>query len=189
MKAGIIYRGPSLLDGEPIVVIATLSDRNPKTGPALQTYILREDINPLEASKTGADYSICGDCNLRGTPTDDPKLKQAVDRPCYVILGHGPRSYGRRISAGSTRSPTRHMLALRWAVVGTSASGLTAIPAPHRPSSGSSSCRNARATQPTRTSLAGDQTSRCSQSITTTRLGTTGATVVAPSGSSQVSSR
>ena len=90
MKSGILYRGPSLLDGEPIVVIATLSDRNPKTGPALQTYILLENISPLEASKTGADYSICGDCNLRGTPTDDPKLKQATDRPCYVILGQGP---------------------------------------------------------------------------------------------------
>jgi len=39
MNNGIIYNGPSLLDGKPIVVIATYSDRNTKTGRVLQTYI------------------------------------------------------------------------------------------------------------------------------------------------------
>ena len=39
MKSGIIYNGPSLLDGKPIVVIATYSNRNRKTGAVLQTYI------------------------------------------------------------------------------------------------------------------------------------------------------
>lgn len=90
MNNGIIYNGPSLLDGKPIVVIATYSDRNTKTGRVLQTYILREDISPLDASKTGEDYSICGSCKFRGTPTNDPKRKQAVDRGCYVNLGQGP---------------------------------------------------------------------------------------------------
>ena len=80
MNSAIIYKGPSLLDGKPIVVIATYSTRNPKTGNALQTYILCEKIDPREASKTGADYSICGDCNLRGTPTDDPTRKIAKSR-------------------------------------------------------------------------------------------------------------
>ena len=89
MNKGIIYKGQSLLDGKPIVVIATYSDRNSKTGKVLQTYIIRSDINPLEASKTGEDYSICGPCVMRGTPTDDPKRKQAKDRDCYVNLGQG----------------------------------------------------------------------------------------------------
>ena len=89
MKSGIIYQGPSLIDGKPIVVIATYSDRNSKTGLMVQTYILRADINPLEASKTGADYSICGDCRHRGTPTTDPARRQAKDRTCYVNLGQG----------------------------------------------------------------------------------------------------
>ena len=91
MQSAIIYNGPSLLDGQPIVVIATYSNRNRKTGHVVQTYILldKPDINPLEASKTGADYSICGDCIMRGTPTDDPKRKQAVGRRCYVNLGQG----------------------------------------------------------------------------------------------------
>ena len=89
MQSAIIYKGPSLLAGRPIVVIATYSNRNAKTGRVVQTYILCDDINPLEASKTGADYSICGDCTMRGTPTDDPARKQAVGRRCYVNLGQG----------------------------------------------------------------------------------------------------
>lgn len=89
MKSGIIYKGPSLIDGKPIVVVATYSNRNTKTGAVLQTYILCEGINPLEASKTGADYTICGNCPLRGETTTDPKRKQAKDRRCYVNLGQG----------------------------------------------------------------------------------------------------
>jgi hypothetical protein len=88
-SSGVIYSGPSLIDGAPIVVIATYSDRNTKTGTMVQTYILRADMNPLEASKTGADVSICGDCVHRGTPTDDPARKQAKGRTCYVNLGQG----------------------------------------------------------------------------------------------------
>jgi hypothetical protein len=89
-KTGIIYRGPSLIDGAPIVVVAVYSNRNRKTGAFLQTYILRDDMNPLEASKTGADSAICGDCPLRGETTTDPARKQAKNRRCYVNLGQGP---------------------------------------------------------------------------------------------------
>jgi hypothetical protein len=89
MKSGIIYKGPSLLDGKPIVVIATYSKRNIKTGEVVQTYILVDGINPLEASKTGADFSICGDCAMRGEVTTDPNRKQAKNRRCYVNLGQG----------------------------------------------------------------------------------------------------
>ena len=89
MKSAIIYNGPSLLDNKPIVVIATYSNRNTKTGKVVQTYILREDINPLEASKTGEDYSICGECPMRGEVTTDPERKIAKGRKCYVNLGQG----------------------------------------------------------------------------------------------------
>ena len=89
MKSAIIYNGPSLLDNKPIVVIATYSNRNTKTGKVVQTYILREDINPLEASKTGEDYSICGNCPMRGEITTDPERKIAKGRKCYVNLGQG----------------------------------------------------------------------------------------------------
>jgi len=89
MQHAIIYNGPSLLDGKPIVVIATYSNRNKKTGHVVQTYILRSDINPLEASKTGADFSICGNCPMRGEVTTDPNRKIAKGRKCYVNLGQG----------------------------------------------------------------------------------------------------
>lgn len=90
MPGAVIYRGPSLIDGAPIVVVAVWGSTNRKTGDMLQTYILREDIDPLTANKLGEDYSICGDCALRGTPTLDPDKKQAEERPCYVVLGQGP---------------------------------------------------------------------------------------------------
>ena len=89
-NSGIIYQGPSLIDGAPIVVIATYSKRNTKTGAMVQTYILRSDIDPRDANKSGADYSICGNCPHKGTPTDNPNKKLADDRLCYVVIGQGP---------------------------------------------------------------------------------------------------
>ena len=81
----VIYDGPSLIDGEPIVVIvnALKASRNSKTGNMVQTYILRKDVHPVDANRTGSDYSICGDCKHRGDGT-------GKQRSCYVILGHGP---------------------------------------------------------------------------------------------------
>lgn len=86
----IIYRGPSLIDGKPIVAIVVGQSDNTKTGNMVQTYIIREDISPLEASKTGEDFSICGNCKHKGRPTTRADKKQAEDRSCYVNLGQGP---------------------------------------------------------------------------------------------------
>jgi hypothetical protein len=89
MKNGIIYHGPSLYDGAPIVVIATFTKSNSKTGGVVQTYILRDDIDPRDASKGGQDVSICGSCPHRGEVTTDPARKIAKNRTCYVNLGQG----------------------------------------------------------------------------------------------------
>jgi hypothetical protein len=88
VQSAVIYRGPSLLDGQPIAVVAVLSGRNRKTGLMVQTYILRDDIDPREANRTGADYSICGNCPLRGTPNPE-QGKLAIGRGCYVNIGQG----------------------------------------------------------------------------------------------------
>lgn len=88
----VIYRGPSLLDGKPIVVIAVVtkgSHANSKTGAMLQTYILRSDMHPMAANKSGEDYSICGQCPHRGIPTDRADRKLALKRTCYVNMGQG----------------------------------------------------------------------------------------------------
>lgn len=96
----VIYSGPSMLDGQPIVVVAILSSGNVKTGNMLQTHIIRSDMDPMKASKTGADYSICGNCTHRGTATDDPTKKTAAARTCYVNLGQGPNQVFKAYSAG-----------------------------------------------------------------------------------------
>jgi hypothetical protein len=87
----IAYTGPSQLDGSPIVVVVTGlrgGSANRKTGAMLQTWILRADVSPLEAARTGADVSICGDCPHRGI--SDGTVN--VGRSCYVTLVQGPRS-------------------------------------------------------------------------------------------------
>ena len=81
----LIYQGPSLIDGEEIVVLASgvnTPSKNAKTGPMIQTYIMRADQNPNEAVKTGDDYSICGNCIHRGL--------NGAKRTCYVLVHQGP---------------------------------------------------------------------------------------------------
>lgn len=81
----ILYEGPSVIDGKPIVVIMTGTKQpsmNAKTGAMAQTYILRQDIPPVEAVKSKEDASICGDCPHRGTS-------------CYVNVGQGPSAVWR----------------------------------------------------------------------------------------------
>ena len=58
----VIYEGPSLIDGEPIVVIMTYGSSNEKTGDIHQTWILLQNTSPLDGVKNGQDESICGDC-------------------------------------------------------------------------------------------------------------------------------
>ena len=99
-QTSIIYAGPSLIDGAPIVAIAIRSKRNRKTGPMVQTYIIRSDLSPMLASKTGADKAICGNCPHRGTPTTDPERKLAVGRTCYVALYQGPTIVWKTFAAG-----------------------------------------------------------------------------------------
>lgn len=107
----IIYSGPSLIDGKPIVAIVTgykKDSPNTKTGAMLQTYIIRADINPLEASKTGEDYSICGSCPHRGVPTNDPQRKIAERRSCYVNLGQGVLHVYKSLQRGIYRTIAGH---------------------------------------------------------------------------------
>jgi len=92
MKARVLYWGPSLIDGAPIVAIAIYTDSNPKTGAIVQTYILRADVSPMAANKSGADVSICGACPLKGRPTQDPARKLAEGRACYVRIEQGPET-------------------------------------------------------------------------------------------------
>lgn len=89
----IAYEGPSEIDGAPIVVIVNKIDsdsENEKTGALVQTFIIRSDIAPTDALKTGQDESICGDCEHR------PILALKNGKPpCYVNVGRSVLSvYG-----------------------------------------------------------------------------------------------
>lgn len=102
----VLYEGPSLIDEQPIVVIATgifNPSSNRKTGWMVQTWILRADVHPLEASKSGADRSICGSC---------PYRRQADGvRRCYVVLHEAPSTVFRAYRAGRYAHPTGDDLA------------------------------------------------------------------------------
>lgn len=100
----ILYEGPSMLDGAPIVVIATgikTASTNAKTGGMIQTYILRSDVAPIDAVRAGDDASICGGCTHRGDGT-------GKGRSCYVTLMHGPRGVYAAYKRGSYPRSTSH---------------------------------------------------------------------------------
>jgi hypothetical protein len=64
----ILWQGRSALDGSPIAVIATriiTRSNNAKTGRMVQTFIIRTDVDPVAALRTGQDAAICGDCKHR----------------------------------------------------------------------------------------------------------------------------
>ena len=77
----VVYEGPSMLNGKPIVAIITgltSPSKNRKTGPMAQLWI-------LDAS---SDESVCGDCPARG-------------KWCYVTTFQGPLSIYRSWKRGT----------------------------------------------------------------------------------------
>jgi hypothetical protein len=87
----IFYQGPSLIDGKPIIGIATLNSSNIKTGKMIQTWIIRSDIEPHHAIKTGDDASVCGDC----------PHKPSNDDSCYMLTFQAPLAVYRAFHRGS----------------------------------------------------------------------------------------
>lgn len=87
----ILHRGVSPFDGSPYVVIAPLGkpSKNGKTGRMIQTYIIRADMHPVQAVRTGGDESICNNCPMRGVLAARRKRKRRL-RTCYVNVGQGP---------------------------------------------------------------------------------------------------
>lgn len=95
----IVYEGPSQLDGSPIVVIINkikAASKNAKTGALVQSFIIRSDVNPIEALKTGDDAAICGHCIHR------PSLASVTGAPpCYVNVGRSVASVYKAYKRGS----------------------------------------------------------------------------------------
>lgn len=117
----IAYEGPSMIDGRPIVVIVNKlnGSDNEKTGADLvQSFVIRSDVAPVEALKTGDDASICGQCVHR------PLLaRHNGQAPCYVNVGRSVRSvyeaYRRGRYTPATPAELRQVLAGRKVRLGT----------------------------------------------------------------------
>ena len=74
----LFYEGESVLDGQPIIGVVTHGSHNKKTGKLAQTWIMRSDIKPSDALRSGDDVSVCGDCIHRITGS------------CYVAVFRAP---------------------------------------------------------------------------------------------------
>lgn len=104
----IVYSGPSLIDGQPIVAIATIGSKNVKTGAMVQTWILRADLDPITANRTGADAAICGACPHRGMVDPTKLTGLARNRTCYVTLAQAPLAVWKAYRAGKYPVLTGH---------------------------------------------------------------------------------
>jgi hypothetical protein len=113
----IMWEGASVLDGSPIAVIATMATSNAKTGDMVQTWIIRTDINPVEATKTGQDSAICGNCphrhynkgacyvNVGQAPNAVYKGYKRGIYPTFDLAQHGHHFSGRKIRLGAYGDP------------------------------------------------------------------------------------
>ena len=82
----IIYDGPSVLDGSPVLGVVTgalergiqhpTSNQKISHGYAVQLWIVMRDMHPMDALHGGADVGICGTCPLRA--------QEGRKRLCYV---------------------------------------------------------------------------------------------------------
>ena len=88
----ILWEGLSPLDGKPLVLIATgfnARSANGKTGDMIQTWVLRQDVHPVEAFIGPEGYSNCGGCTHK------------EDGSCYVNWGQAPTAIWRAYRRGS----------------------------------------------------------------------------------------
>lgn len=103
-NSAILYKGPSKLDGGPIVAIATYNSNNSKTGAMMQLWIMRDDEKPTEAKRLGLDVSVCGVC--------------PVKKECYVNLGQAPRAVYTAFTKGRYKDLSNNLAGIRELVAG-----------------------------------------------------------------------
>lgn len=112
----VFYRGPSLIDGSPIVGVCLIGrSSNTKTGGMVQTYILKKEVHPVDAVKSGSDFAICGNCPHRLMVRDyydkkTKRVKNGLKRTCYVNLGHGPTAVFSGLVRGIYPEISPHLL-------------------------------------------------------------------------------
>jgi hypothetical protein len=91
----VVYDGPSAINGEHVVAVATnirRGSRNGKTGAVVQVYVIPADVDPVTAVFSGADESVCGDCLHR---------YKGGAGSCYVNPVQGPLGVYKAFQSGS----------------------------------------------------------------------------------------
>ncbi len=114
----VLWEGPSPFDGSPIVAILTVKSEQEKTGNMSQVWILRRDIAPHDAIRSGDDPAVCGRCPMRG--------RDGRGRACYVDVSKAPRQVWVTYRAGKYgyEDASRRLdglppqLAIRWGAYG-----------------------------------------------------------------------
>jgi len=78
-----------------VVIVTGLArkSKNAKTGDMLQTWILHDDVPPIDALRSGKDQSICGSCPLRGFA--------GKQRGCYVRVDQAPTNVWKAYKRGA----------------------------------------------------------------------------------------
>ena len=110
----VLYQGKSLLKGGgDIVAIATLQSKNRKTGPMVQVWILRADMDPLETARADNRKPICGSCPLADAcyvieclaPLQVWRAWEAGIYPAYSYRHHSSLLRGRSVRWGAGGDP------------------------------------------------------------------------------------
>lgn len=83
----VLYEGPSVFTGNPIMVIATRHTSNRAIGPMIQFWIVPA-TSPRLAVKSGRDEDVCGDCKYRRHAGDD----RGKGRGCFVEWWRAPEN-------------------------------------------------------------------------------------------------
>ena len=91
-SGALIWSGRSRLDASaPIAVLVTWTSSNVGTGPMAQTWILRTDMHPIDAIRSGTDRAVCPEaCGLRVTAPG----RASGDPLCYAAGGRTALSLG-----------------------------------------------------------------------------------------------
>jgi hypothetical protein len=97
------------------VVIATglkVPSANPKTGPMVQAFLLRDDVPPADAVASGLDETVCNACSFR--PVAARALGKGATR-CYVTSAFSLQSIFRAFQRGTypVVSPRKYSQLLR----------------------------------------------------------------------------
>jgi hypothetical protein len=115
-SAFVFFRGPSRLNGAPIIGVVTGAHSNPthgrhrhntKLGPMAQLHILHAEVAPNIAKRTGLDVAVCGDCTLRTASGDLRCYVNTAFATTTLWKAHAWRPQQLKLAAEALR--THHM--------------------------------------------------------------------------------